>query len=121
MPGSGSWYPFPEAGRAPARFIVQENAYHIHSGDELREMFIGKTKAKAYDEWMSAFCERKYNSDFSREMARSVNRCLSDFEYGKEAMDAFTAILPRRSTRRRGICAARGRNGAPGRQKVLPR
>jgi len=86
--------------RVPARFIVQENAYHAHSGEELREMFSGKAKTKSYEEWMQAFCERKYNSDFSREMTRSVNRCLTDFEYGKEAMDAFTAMNTRRSTRR---------------------
>ncbi|MBQ6514099.1 MAG: nitroreductase family protein [Clostridia bacterium] len=86
--------------RVPARFIVQENAYHIHSESELREMFAGKTQVKTYDEWMKAFCERKYNSDFSREMTRSVNRALADFEYGKEAMDAFAAIHTRRSTRR---------------------
>ena len=86
--------------RLPIRFIVQENEYHVHSGDELREMFSGKAKAKAYEEWMKAFCERKYNSDFSREMTRSVNLCLADFEYGKTAMDAFTAINTRRSTRR---------------------
>ena len=90
----------PKPERVPLRFIVQENAYRVQSEDELREMFSGKAKAKTYEEWMQAFCERKYNSDFSREMTRSVNRVLSDFEYGKEAMDVFTAINTRRSTRR---------------------
>ena len=34
----------------------------------------------AYREWMRAFCERKYNSDFSREMTRSVRKYLKDFK-----------------------------------------
>jgi hypothetical protein len=35
---------------------------------------------KPYAEWLKAFCERKYNSDFSREMSRSVGVYLRDFE-----------------------------------------
>ena len=66
--------------RVDARFIVQENGYHIHSGEELREMLAGKAQAKPYEEWMTAFCKRKYQSDFSREMTRSVSRYLAEFE-----------------------------------------
>ena len=32
-----------------------------------------------YDEWIRAFCNRKYNSDFSREMTRSVAAYLAEF------------------------------------------
>ena len=66
--------------RVDTRFIVQENGYHIHSGEELREMLAGKAQAKSYEEWMTAFCKRKYQSDFSREMTRSVSRYLAEFE-----------------------------------------
>ena len=32
-----------------------------------------------YENWIAAFCKRKYNSDFSREMTRSVEEYLKDF------------------------------------------
>ncbi len=31
------------------------------------------------EEWLRAFCERKYESDFSREMTRSVAEYLEDY------------------------------------------
>ena len=60
--------------------IVQENTYHKRDGKELRHMFEKETKVKTYDEWAQAFCARKYNSDFSREMTRSVAKYLESFE-----------------------------------------
>ena len=71
----------------PDRFrvsdIVCENVYQDKSGEEIREMFQGRTGAKSYDEWMEAFWKRKYESDFSREMNRSMEVYLKD--YGKAA------------------------------------
>ena len=32
------------------------------------------------EEWLQAFCARKYNSDFAREMSRSVRLYLKDFD-----------------------------------------
>ena len=43
-------------------------------------MFTPRAGLKGYDAWMQAFCERKYNSDFSREMTRSVGVYLNDFK-----------------------------------------
>jgi len=60
--------------------IVQENAYRRRSGSELRRMFNKETKVKTFDEWAQAFCKRKYNSDFSREMTRSVAKYLESFK-----------------------------------------
>ena len=34
---------------------------------------------QGYRSWLKAFCDRKYNSDFSREMTRSVKKYLDDF------------------------------------------
>lgn len=65
--------------RAALRHVVHENAYREMLGDELREMFAGRTGERGYDTWMSAFCDRKYNSDFSREMSRSVGQYLKDY------------------------------------------
>ena len=49
-------------------------------GPELREMLSQRAGRRGYDEWMLAFCERKYNSDFSREMSRSVIEYLKEFQ-----------------------------------------
>lgn len=60
-------------------YVLQENVYHEHTGEELRRMFKERTGAMSYDAWMKAFYERKYNSDFAREMTRSVKKFLEDF------------------------------------------
>ena len=67
--------------RVPMGYIVQENTYYPHSPEELREMFANKCGEKSYEEWMEAFCKRKYNSDFSREMTRSVSAVLKAFHF----------------------------------------
>ena len=58
--------------RAPARYIVHENAYQPMTAEDRRALFSAYAGDKDYDEWMRAFCRRKYNSDFSVEMSRSV-------------------------------------------------
>ena len=68
----------------PERFamkhIVHENTYRRMDGPELREMMSQRAGSRGYDEWVRAFCERKYNSDFSREMSRSVIEYLKEFQ-----------------------------------------
>lgn len=66
--------------RVPMEHIVHENGYRRMDGAELRNMFAGKAGARGYEEWMQAFCTRKYESDFSREMTRSVGEYLKDFQ-----------------------------------------
>lgn len=66
--------------RFDLRYIVQENGYHALSDEELRAMFAERTAARSFEEWLRAFCDRKYNSDFSREMSRSVRLYLKDFD-----------------------------------------
>ena len=65
--------------RAAMEHIVHENAYRRMDEAELRAMFGGRCGEKGYDEWMKAFCKRKYNSDFSVEMSRSVAEYMKDF------------------------------------------
>lgn len=60
--------------------IVHENGYHRMNGKELRGMFEKECKNRTYEEWADRFCKRKYNSDFSREMTRSVAEYLRAFE-----------------------------------------
>lgn len=66
--------------RCDLRHIVHENEYRVMDACELREMLIRDRGAEDYDRWIQAFCKRKYNSDFSREMTRSVAEFLKDFE-----------------------------------------
>ncbi|MBE5802658.1 MAG: nitroreductase [Clostridiales bacterium] len=66
--------------RVALKHVVHENAYRCMDGEELREMFAPRTAAKGYEAWMQAFCDRKFNSDFSREMTRSVGKYLEQFQ-----------------------------------------
>ncbi|MBQ8201036.1 MAG: nitroreductase family protein [Clostridia bacterium] len=71
--------------RAAMPHIVHENAYRTMDAQELRQLYAGKAAARPYEDWMKAFCDRKYNSDFSREMTRSVAVYLKDFAPQNEA------------------------------------
>jgi len=65
--------------RAALSYIVHENGYHELSPQQLEDMFRPQCGKQSYREWMQAFCDRKYNSDFSREMSRSVEEYLHQF------------------------------------------
>lgn len=65
--------------RADMHHIVHENGYREIDSDELCSLFSIRTEKKPYSDYMKAFCERKYNSDFSREMSRSVRKYLEQF------------------------------------------
>ena len=65
--------------RVPLEYIVQENGYHVLTDGELRSMLAQRTGGMGFDDWVRAFFERKYDSDFSREMTRSVKAYLDDF------------------------------------------
>ncbi len=59
--------------------LSQKNRYHRLDAEELQDMLAkGRNKAE-YQEWITAFCARKYNSDFSREMSRSVSEYLKQY------------------------------------------
>ena len=66
--------------RAAMQHIVHENGYRHMNEEELKEMFGPKSGVQGYREWMKAFCERKFNSDFSVEMTRSVEEYLKIFQ-----------------------------------------
>lgn len=65
--------------RVPLEHIVHKNAYRPMDADELERMWTPRCGQREYGDWMRAFCTRKYNSDFSREMTRSVEQYLLDF------------------------------------------
>lgn len=69
----------PKPQRFEQKHIVHENTYRSMDGTELREMFTGRCENQSFEDWTEAFCKRKYNSDFSREMTRSVEEYLKQF------------------------------------------
>lgn len=73
----------PKPERFESRYTVAENRYRTLSEEELRAMFQGRTGQKSFEDWLAAFCERKYHSDFSLEMTRSAARWLEPFAEGK--------------------------------------
>ncbi len=70
----------PKPPRSQMHHIVHENSYRDMDAAELKQMLSVKTGARGFEEWIQAFCNRKYNSDFSREMSRSVSVFLEDFQ-----------------------------------------
>ncbi len=65
--------------RARLTDTVFENSYPTLDEDAVREAFAYRTDGD-FDSYMERFCSRKYNSDFSREMTRSVAEYLKQFE-----------------------------------------
>lgn len=65
--------------RCDFKYIVHENGYHHLTDQELKEMLERQQENQSFESWIQAFCKRKYNSDFSREMSRSVKEYLKEF------------------------------------------
>lgn len=77
-----------KARRKPARFakdaVVCENTYRDRTDAELRVDFTARAAANGQQNYdfttaLQAFCKRKYESDFSREMTRSAEVYLEEF------------------------------------------
>ncbi len=66
--------------RCDQKFIVHTDAYRTMEADELRKMLSYKAGEKSYEEWLTAFCKRKYDSDFCKEMTRSAKGYIKEFE-----------------------------------------
>mgnify|MGYP003313958917 CR=1 FL=1 len=69
----------PKPERVDQKYIVHENGYKPLSDKDLEDMWTPRSGERGYEAWMQAFCNRKYNSDFSREMTRSVDQYLDEF------------------------------------------
>ena len=78
----------PKPPPAALEFLVQENTYAPLSDDALRRMLLKNCTEETYESWLRAFHARKYDSDFAREMTRSVAAFLRQFERGDEHADS---------------------------------
>lgn len=65
--------------RQPMSMVVRENTYTSFSDEELARL-LEPAAGQSVKERFRAFCARKYNSGFSREMTRSVKKYLADFQ-----------------------------------------
>ena len=70
----------PKPERVDMAYIVHKNGYHPLNNTQLETMWTPRAGEKGYHAWMQAFCNRKYNSDFSREMTRSVEKYLEQYK-----------------------------------------
>ena len=70
----------PKPERVAMKHLVHENGYRAMDSRELEEMWTPRAGQKGYSAWMRFFCDRKYNSDFAREMTQSVAKYLEQFE-----------------------------------------
>ena len=78
--------------RSPASAMVMVDGYEDRSFEDLQKIVDARRGSQDFDSWVKAFCARKYNSDFSREMTRSVGVYLTDFDIsGNEEID-LTAL-----------------------------
>lgn len=70
----------PKPQRCEQKFIVHTDSYRSLDDSELREMLSYKAGEKSYEDWLTAFCKRKYDSDFCKEMTRSAKGYIKEFE-----------------------------------------
>ncbi|MBQ9328893.1 MAG: nitroreductase family protein [Solobacterium sp.] len=69
--------------RKPSRpelsHIVMIDGYQEKGEAELEALLSHNCGSQNYHDWLNAFCKRKYNSDFAKEMTRSVEEALKQF------------------------------------------
>lgn len=65
--------------RCGLEHIVHENGYRRMDREELSRMLRRGRADWDFDRWVGAFCRRKYDSDFSGEMSRSVREYLAAY------------------------------------------
>lgn len=69
--------------REDLKYLVCENKYKEYTKEDLEKMFMDKQNFKTveqYENWLKKFYERKYNSNFSKEMSRSVKEYLKEYK-----------------------------------------
>lgn len=69
----------PKPRRFDRKYLLQRDCYSRLSEEELRAMLEDRRGESGFEEFIKAFCERKYMSDFSYEMTRSAEEYLKAF------------------------------------------
>lgn len=77
----------------PLRFktedIVHQNGYDVAKAEQMSQMLQERQNLSetALADWVSKFCARKWNSDFSIEMSRSVRKMIDHWCKGEDEND----------------------------------
>ena len=71
--------PLQKPKRVDNKYLVFENEYKRLNQNELKDMLVDRTLPLGYEEWMKRFIERKYNSDFCKEMSRSADKYIERY------------------------------------------
>ncbi len=80
-------YPTPQqqAREKPSRpdlsCLVHKNGYRLMDREEIIKMLKRGDEGFQFEPFIQAFCARKYNSDFAREMSRSVGEYLKSYPF----------------------------------------
>lgn len=71
--------------RFPVQMAVHENTYRSLSPEQMRASLSARQnkQGEELERWLTAFCKRKWNSDFSREMTRSAAKMIQEWREGK--------------------------------------
>ena len=69
----------PKPVRPDRAYLVCTDRYAPLGGEQLREMYRERAGAQGFDRWVTAFCKRKYDSQFSKEMSRSAHLWTAPF------------------------------------------
>lgn len=69
--------------RVDMKYIVHTDKYEALPAADLEKMLSVHTGKQNYTSWLKSFCDRKYNSDFARELNRSVKKYLEDYNRGR--------------------------------------
>ena len=68
--------------------VVYENSYRRMEPETYeRELNKVNDRGEDFEQWIRAFCSRKWNSDFSREMSRSVKAMMDQWEKEEQQTD----------------------------------
>ena len=70
----------PKPVRPERKYLVCTDRYTPLTREQLREMYRERAGAQGFDRWVTAFCKRKYDSQFSKEMSRSAHLWISPFK-----------------------------------------
>ena len=66
--------------RVDLKYTVFENTYHKLSKQEIEDMFKDKKGNLSYEEWISKFYNRKYDSDFCENMSKSYEEYINNYK-----------------------------------------
>lgn len=66
--------------RVDLKYTVFENSYHKLTDKEIEDMFEERKGLLDLDDYLTRFCNRKYNTDFSENMSKSYQEYIDEYK-----------------------------------------